>query len=177
MSKPLCLLTLSLAPLREAHWAASSVVFKMFLHFWPRFSGTKVFLSTASLMPGFYRWLLNTGGTPQEALPQLKSPRFPLRLTRAAEPLMAHAPPWHEPARDRAAAAPPVHGGRPLSTVLVPITPLPRESLRPLHRVAEGKAPSNASQREAKSFKPCLHLLASIALGTDGSCLKGLFDG
>lgn len=104
-SKPLCLLTLSLAPLREAHWAASNVVFKMFLHFWPRFSGTKVFLSTTSLMPGFYRWLLNTGGTPQEALPQLKSPRFPLSLTRAAEALMAHAPPWHEPARDRAAAA------------------------------------------------------------------------
>lgn len=71
----------------------------------------------------------------------------------------------------------PGHGGRPVFTFLVPITPLPRESLRPLHRVAEGKAPRKASQREAKPFKPCLHLLASIALGTDESCLKGLFDG
>lgn len=101
-SKSFCLLMLSVALLREVHWAASSVVFKMFLHFWPCFSGTKVFLSTTSLMPGFYRWLLNTGGTPLEALSLLKSPCFPLILNRAAEALLAHTFQWHRLQRDQA---------------------------------------------------------------------------
>lgn len=163
-SKSFCLLMLSVGLLREAHWAASSVFFKMFLHFWPCFSGTKVFLSTTSLMPGFYRCLLNTGGTPLEALSPLKSRCFPLILSRAAEALVAHTPQWHRLERDQAAAA--LHqsiGAGAEGQKVLPIMLLPHERL---HRCTTSPtAQSKARGGQAKSLKPCLHLLTSTALG------------
>jgi len=140
----------------------------MFLHFRPRFSGTEVFLSTTSLMSGFYPWLLNTGGPAQEALSPLKSPLSSLSLTRAAGASIAHGPPWPKLARDQAAAA--LHQG----------TGARAERRRagscraPLHVSSSQEAVPTLphSQRhggkqdggEAKLLKPCLCLLASIAL-------------
>lgn len=136
----------------------------MFLHFWPCFSGTKVFLSTTSLMPGFYRCLLNTEGTPLEALSPLKSRCFPLILSRAAEALVAHTPQWHRLERDQTAAA--LHqstGAGAEGQKVLPIMLFPHERLHPLYHIANGTEKS--TRGEAKSLKPCLHLLTSTALG------------
>lgn len=138
-SKSLCLLTLSLTPSGEAYWAASSVVFEMFLHFWPRFSGTKVFLSTTSLMPGFYPWLLHTGGSPAAQIPMLPSHPYPSSggfgsphtpVAQAGEgPGSCCSSPGHR-SRGRKAKR-----GQLLCS---PITPVPRERLHPPHRVSKG---------------------------------------
>lgn len=103
MSKSLCLLTLSLTPSMEAHWASSSVVFKMVLHFWPRLGGTKVFLSMTSLAPGSYPWLLNTGGTAQ--IPMLLSYAY-LSSRGFDSPRTPMVTPSPKVARGQAAAAP-----------------------------------------------------------------------
>lgn len=133
----------------------------MFLHFWPCFSGTKVFLSTASLMPGFYCWLSSTGGSPLEALSPLRPPCFPLFPNRAAEALGAHTLQWHRLERDQAAAA--LHQGtefRAEGQKVSPMVLLPRGRL---HRIANGA--EQGKRGEAKSLKPCLHLLTCTALG------------
>lgn len=162
-SKSFCLLMLSVTLLREVHWAASSVVFKMFLHFWPCFSGTKVFLSTTSLMPGFYRWLLNTAGSPLEALSPLKPPCCPLIPYRAAEALVAHTLQWHRLERDRQL----------LLCTRAQKSEQNRKSAPSCfsamggctHCTASSTVRSKSAWGKAKSLKPCLHVLTLVALG------------
>lgn len=94
-------------------------------------------------MPGFYRCLLNTGGTALEALSLLKSRCFPLILSRAAEALVAHIPQWHRLERDQAAAA--LHQstgagaeGQKVLPIMLLIMLLPHERLPPLYHIANG---------------------------------------
>lgn len=141
-----------------------SKCFCIFGHASVGISVPKVLLSTTSLMPGFYRWLLNTGGTPLEALSPLKSPCFPLILNGAAEALVAHTLQWHRLEREPAAAA--LHQGTEAGAEgqkVGPMVLLPHEGLHPLHHIANGTEQN--TRGEAKPLKPCLHLLTSTAPG------------